>query len=135
MSGDEDELEQLRQQTDIGTRAQGGGSGDSESADDEQTLENEMVERLNAIDRGDASKTLSLRDGRLAALIQALEEVEELDDVGAALQETAGQEVDADQIDRSEVLRLAVRIGLEEAAPETLESARAAYARHAREGF
>jgi len=130
MSDTDDELEQLREQTDVGTRAQ------SATPSDQSTdLEDAMVALLGDVEDGEVSKTLSVRDARLTALVRALEETGDLDDVGAALREELGREADADGIDRSEVLRLAVRLGLQEAAPETLDTAREAYARHASEQF
>lgn len=130
MTDTDDELEQLRQQTDVGTRAQ------SETPGEESTdLEDAVVALLADVEDGEVSKTLSVRDARLTALVRALEETDGLDDVGAALREELGREADADGTDRSEMLRLAVRLGLQEAAPEVLDTARDAYARHASEQF
>lgn len=125
---DNDELQDLREQTDVGTRIE-------ESESMERTLEDAMVDILEDVTDGSRSSTLSMRDERLAALVQALEEMDTLDDVGATLQEALGQEAEPDEIDRSELLRLAVRVGLSEAAPEVLESAREGYARHASQDF
>lgn len=130
MSDTDDELEQLREQTDVGTRAQSA-SPSEESTD----LEDTIVALLGDVEAGEVSKTLSVRDARLTALVRALEETGGLDDVGAALQEELGREADADGTDRSEMLRLAVRLGLQEAAPEVLDTARDASARHASEKF
>ena len=130
MTDTDDELEQLRQKTDVGTRAQSATPGEQES-----DLEDAMVSLLGDVEAGEISKTLSVRDARLTALVRALEESGDLDDVGTALQEELGREADADEIDRSEVLRLAVRLGLQEAAPEVLDTARNAYARHASDQF
>lgn len=130
MTDTDEELEQLRQQTDPGTRAQSATPGE-ESTD----LEDAMVALLADVEDGEVSKTLSVRDARLTALVRALEETDSLDDVGGALREELGREADADGTDRSEMLRLAVRLGLQEAAPEVLDSAREAYARHASEQF
>ncbi|MCQ4334824.1 hypothetical protein KM295_15320 [Natronomonas sp. F2-12] len=130
MSDTDDELEQLREQTDVGTRAQSATPGEEPT-----DLEDAMVALLADVEGGEVSKTLSVRDARLTALVRALEETGDLADVGAALQEELGREADADGIDRSEMLRLAVRLGLQEAAPEVLDSARDAYARHASEQF
>jgi len=128
--GDDDELEQLRQQTDVGTRADS--STPSESSDE---LEATIVDLLAEIESGETGKTLSLRDARLTALVRGLEETDGLADVGTALQEALGREPDPDAVDRSEVLRLAVRVGLEEAAPDVIEKARDGYAQHASEQF
>lgn len=127
---DDDELEQLRQQTDVGTRAQ-----EATPSDESTDLEDAMVTLLAAVEAGETSKTLSVRDARLTALVRALEETGELEEVGADLQEALGREAAPDAIDRSEVLRLAVRLGLQEAAPDLLETARDAYGRHASEQF
>jgi outer membrane receptor protein involved in Fe transport len=127
---DDDELQELREQTDVGTRIQN-------VPDDVEdgTLEKTIVTLLDEVESGTVSKTLSLRDNRLAALIRGLEETDDLDDVGLALQNELGRDADPDMIDRSEVLRLAVRIGLQEAAPEIVEIARDAQARHASQQF
>lgn len=130
MTDADDELEELREQTDVGTRAES-----LESDDQPPALEDAMVELLADIEAGDISKTLSVRDARLTALVRALEETDGLDDLGIKLQEALGRDADVDEMDRSEVLRLAVRLGLQEAAPETLDAARDAYARHATEQF
>lgn len=130
MTDSDEELEQLRQQTDVGTRAESPTPGDQAPE-----LEDAMVALLAAVEAGEVSKTLSVRDARLTALVRALEETGDLDDVGTALQEGLGRGVDADGVDRSEVLRLAVRLGLQEAAPEILDTARDAYTHHASEQF
>lgn len=127
----EEELQELREQTDVGTRIQGKRSAD----DAEAILEDTIVDILGAIDDGEVSKTLSLRDERLTALLRGLEETGNLDDVGNELREELGREHTDEAIDRSEALRLAVRVGLQEAAPDTVEAARDAYARHASERF
>jgi len=129
-NGDDDELEQLRQETDVGTRADS--STPSESSGD---LEAAIIEVLEEIEAGETGKTLSLRDGRLTALIRGLEETDGLEDVGTALQEELEREVDPDAVDRSEVLRLAVRLGLQEAAPDVVDAAREGYAEHASDQF
>jgi|APHM01.1.fsa_nt_gi hypothetical protein len=130
MTDADDDLEELRKQTDVGTRAQSTASG-KESTD----IEDEMIELLTDINDGDVSKTLSVRDERLTALMRALEETGDIADVGASLQSELGRDTDTDEIDRSELLRLAVRLGLQQAAPEILDSARDASARYASEQF
>jgi hypothetical protein len=81
-------------------------------------------------------KALSLRDEQLAALIHGLEDQhEDFTAVGVALQEALGWDADPEAIDRSEVLRLAIRVGLREAAPEVIETARDAQVRRVSEQF
>jgi len=130
MTETDDELEELREQTDVGTRAESELSGDKTS-----DLEDAIVTLLGDVESGEVSKTLSVRDERLTALIRGLEETDNLNDVGASLREQLGRDDDGDGTDRSEMLRLAVRLGLREAAPEVLETARDANARYASEQF
>ncbi|RKS74160.1 hypothetical protein BDK61_4864 [Haloarcula quadrata] len=130
MTETDDELEELREQTDVGTRAE------AETTDDETNeLEDAIVTLLGEVESGDVSKTLSVRDEQLAALIRGLEETDSLADVGTPLKEELGRDDDKDVTDRSELLRLAVRLGLQQAAPEVVETARDANARHASEQF
>jgi hypothetical protein len=130
MTKTDDELEELREQTDVGTRAE------AETTNDETNeLEDAIVTLLGEVESGDVSKTLSVRDEQLAALIRGLEETDSLADVGTPLKEELGRDDDKDVTDRSELLRLAVRLGLQQAAPEVVETARDANARHASEQF
>ncbi|MEA5389451.1 hypothetical protein VB773_22645 [Haloarculaceae archaeon H-GB2-1] len=52
-----------------------------------------------------------------------------MDSIGHALQRNLG--VEEGDIDRSEILRLALRVGFEEAAPEQFEALRDAVREHA----
>lgn len=123
MNDTDDESEKVSELTDAGDRRDGA------------PLEDALIEFLDAVDGGDVSKTLSVRDARLTALVLALEETDLLVATGTDLQEELGRDVEPDEIDRSEMLRLAIRLGLREAAPETLEAARNAYAKYASEEF
>lgn len=127
---DDEELEQLREDTELGTRAE-----DSTLGEETTNLEDAMVALLADVEAGEISKTLSVRDERLTALVRALEETGGLDDVGEALRKELEREGDPDGTDRSEMIRLAVRLGLQEAAPRVLDTARDASARHASEQF
>lgn len=130
MSSEDDDLEELRKQTEVGSRLKA--SGERTEAD---ALEAAIVAAFSAIGEGDLAKTLSVRDDRLAALVHGLEAEGELKPVGVALQEALGRDVDEDAIDRSEVLRLALRLGFQEAVPDVFETAKDAHARHVSEQF
>ena len=123
--GDDTELEELRRETSRGDRL-------DEDARREETAEfRERVKRtLEEIDAGERAKTVSVWDGPLAAFVAALEDTEDLETVGAALQESLEEDIDAEAVDRSEVLRLALRLGFREAAPEYLAAAREAVREH-----
>ena len=137
------DLEELKQRHQKGSRVSGaaaqgqrGEGGADEPEEDGDPLEAAIGGALERVEAGDASKSLSLRDAQLAALIQGLEEQQEdLTTVGVALQEALGREADPGAIDRSEILRLAIRVGLREAAPEVVETAREAHVRRVSEQF
>ena len=113
------ELEELRAQTTRNNRL-------SEQAGEPDFIE-QIVTMLDEVDSGERGKILSLYDPQLAALIYALEtDNRRLEEVIAALQETANRRVDTGDVGRTELLKLAVRIGLREAAPELLEDAQTA---------
>jgi hypothetical protein len=87
------------------------------AADEMTTLRDDIIAELAEIDDG-KRKTLAIRDESLAALFNALEEHEdELASVLEDLGDAAGREA-SDQT-KSELLRLAARVGLQTAAEET----------------
>ena len=99
-----------------------------------QVLVEAIVEELDAIDAGEQQKTLSVWDGALAAFIRALEDnPDQMEAVGHSLQQRLG--TDTAEIDRSEVLRLALRLGFQEAAPEEFDAVRDAVQKHATKGL
>lgn len=109
MSNEED-IEDLKAQTQKGRR--------TDAAADEQPdpLVDDIQAKLEAIDNGER-KTLAIRDESLAALFGALVEREDdLDDAVETLADAADRDVD--DASKSELLRLAARVGLQEATPE-----------------
>jgi len=118
----DDELERLRQQTERGSRL--------EEPDETDDLLDELVAAFEEIEAGDRGKTIALRDEPMAALLGALEaNEEELVAVGQSLQRHLGRDVQ-DEFDKSEICRLALRVGFEEAAPSHLDQLQEAYAEH-----
>ena len=142
-SGDsETDLDELKKRHQKGSRVAGaargqrGEDGGNEPEEDVDPLEAAIVRAFERLDAGDAPKSLSLRDAQLAALIHGLEDQrEDFTAVGVALQEALGRDADPEAIDRSEVLRLAIRVGLREAAPEVIETARDAQVRRVTDQF
>lgn len=81
-------------------------------------LRTDIEAALRDIDVGDRSKMIGFRDGSTAALLEVLSEREAgMASLGSSLAETLEREP-ADEYDRSEIVRLAVRVGLQHAAPE-----------------
>jgi predicted TPR repeat methyltransferase len=121
----DDELERLREQSERGSRL--------EEPDTDTELLDDLVAAFEEIDAGDRGKTIALRDEPMAALLGALESnPEEFTAVGQALQRELDRDVD-EEFDKSELLRLALRVGIEEAAPHYLEQLHDAHAEHMRD--
>jgi hypothetical protein len=126
---EDDDLQALREQTSHGDRID-----EAAKEDAKRDLVEDIVDELEAIDAGDHQKTVSVWDGHVAAFIRALEDnPDELEDVGHALQRRHG--LDEGEADRSDILRLALRLGLQEAAPEKYEAVREAAQKRATEGL
>ena len=75
------------------------------------------------IDDKEVSHNLSFRDLHLATLMHGLEEADQLTEVIFAARTKLGRDTDHIRPNRAEALRLLMRIGLEEVAPETIEVA------------
>jgi len=121
---DDEELAELKEKTNKGARV------DEETLDEMALFRSRVHEVLEEIDGGERQKTVSVWDGPLAAFMAALEDTEDLEAVGTALQRKIGTDEDPDALERSEVLRLALRLGFNEAAPEYLNAAREAVHEH-----
>lgn len=112
------ELEELRQQTQRTDRL----AEPDAREDGTEDLVEDLVEAIGAIDSGEQAKTFAARDESVTALLSTLDDRQhDLEAVGTALQGALGREIETDSLDRSEIVRLAVRLGLREAAPEYLD--------------
>lgn len=122
---EDDELAALRDETAHGDRID-----TADAASDRRAFVEDIIAELEAIDDGDKQKTVSVWDGHLAAFVRALEaNPDRMAAVGEGLQQRLDQE--RDEVDRSEVLRLALRLGLKEAAPDEFDAVRDAAGEHA----
>ena len=119
----DENLDQLREQSQRGSRLQ-------ESDESETELVDELVVALEEIESGDRRKTIAVRDKPVAALLKTLDDnPDDITAVGQALQQALGRDTD-EEFDRSEISRLAFRVGLQEAAPEYMEQLQDAHAEH-----
>lgn len=117
---EDDDLESLREQTAQGDRIENAATDNAT-----RNLATAILDELAAIDAGDKQKTISVWDGHLAAFVRALEDdPDQLSAVGHALQRQLDRE--PDDINRSELLRLALRLGFQEAAPDEFDALREA---------
>lgn len=119
----ETDLAHLREATDHGDRLE-----KATEEVDRAEFQESVTEYLVEIEDGDRQKTVSVWDGEIAALLSALEDhPEEMTRVGNALRETLDSDTDTDDdVGRSEIIRLALRVGLREATPEDIETVRKA---------
>ena len=128
MSDEDDEIAELRAQSERGSRLEEDDSGAVDLVDD-------IIDALDAIENGDQRKTIALRDQSAAALLTALmENPERLKQVGDELREALDRDVD-DEYDRSEIVRLALRVRLQNASPDVVEDLQAAHQEHASNRF
>jgi hypothetical protein len=119
----DENLDQLREQSQRGSRLQ-------ESDESETELVDELVVALEEIESGDRRKTIAVRDKPVAALLKTLDDnPDDIAAVGQALQQALGRDTD-EEFDRSEISRLAFRVGLQEAAPKYMEQLQDAHAEH-----
>lgn len=124
-----EDIEDLRRRTHAGSRLDEAGAREAR-----RELARAIRTELAAIESGDRQKTVSVWDGPMAALLGALaERPDDLERVGDQLGRALDADVDAP--DRSEVLRLALRLGFREAAPETMAALRTAVKEHAADGL
>lgn len=122
----DDELEELRQQTERGSRLE------ESPSSNEQGFTGDILEAIEQIDAGDRRKTIAVRDQPMAALLTALEKhPDRMQQLGNQLQESLDRGT-TDEFDRSEIFRLAVRAGVNEAAPETMTDLEEAHSEHAK---
>lgn len=110
MSDDEQDIQELKAKTQKGRRTDA-------AAAQQRDLYEDIMDELAAIEDGQR-KTLAIRDESLSALFGALEErPDEMQAVLEQLADAAGKD-SADET-KSELLRLAARVGLQAAVGET----------------
>lgn len=128
---DEIDIEDLKRQTNHGDRL------DSDADNNErQDLKDAILSELVAIDAGEQQKTISIWDGPTAALIRALDEQpDQRAEIGDALRRQLDIDSDEEPIERSELVRYALRLGFKQAAPDTVETLREAVRDHAIQGL
>lgn len=120
MPDDEDiDLEALKDQTSHGDRLDSDADNDAQ-----QALKDDIIEELAAIDAGDKQKTISIWDGETAAFIRSLDDnPDQRDEIGDALRRQLDIDGSDDQetIERSELVRYALRLGFRQADPDAFE--------------
>jgi hypothetical protein len=125
MADDRDKAEELLQdskdQTRHGAEAQSGSESGSEV--DVPTLHEAIKDAHERLGADEMPENLTIRDKRLAALIRGLEVAGQLEDVAVDAGTALGRDTNDIRGTRAATLRLLVRVGLQEVAPGTTQTA------------
>lgn len=117
MNDIDDKLNELREADSSGNRL------DRENPQTQSDLTDAIEGSLEAADDGEISDTITAFDPTLAALLEALSEHEdEMDAVYEDLQDAYDGNSGVDQRSKSGLIRLAIRVGLQEGSKATIES-------------
>lgn len=116
MSDDvDDKLEELRDEESPGNRL------DRDDPQSQPAFADVLEEALESIDQGESSNTITAYDPKLAAIFQALEEDDRMDDIFDQLQEAYDGNSGLQNPSRSALIRLAVRVGFQEGSDGILD--------------
>jgi len=116
MSDDvDDKLNELREEESKGNRL------DREDPQSQPDFVDALDDALESIDQGELSDTITAYDPKLAAVLQALEEDDRMDDVFEQLQEAYAGNSGLQKPSRSAIIRLAVRVGFQEGTDSLLD--------------
>jgi len=95
----------------------------------EQDLADAVADAYDELEENELPENLTIRDDNLAALFAGLDETDGLTDViAAAASALDREEPDADS--KAAALRLLVRVGLDDVAPEVLDAGAEGYEQH-----
>lgn len=111
----DEELRELREQESQGNRLE------RDNPEAQPDFVDAVEDALEAVDNGDSGDTITAYDPRLAAVLQALDDDERLDDVFEQLQAAYDGDSGLDKPTKSAIIRLAVRVGLQEGTDSVLD--------------
>lgn len=119
----DDKLNELREEESKGNRL------DREDPNSQPDFVDAIDEALEAISQDELSDTITAYDPNLAAVLHALEEDERMDEVFAQLQDAYEGDSGLQNPSRSAIIRLAVRVGLQEGTDSVLDDLEEAVSR------
>lgn len=117
----EDLLNEAKNQDRLNTEPTTAEGDDSEPVDLQAAIQGAYA----AIDDGVKNENITVRDTNLAALFLGLEETGELAEIAADAEEELGR--DGESVSQSRTLGLLARVGMQELAPEVMDTAEDAY--------
>lgn len=123
MTDDRNKAEEMLRDSKDQTRHSAEASDNSQAENTPESLHEAIRKGHARIDADEMPENLTIRDARLAALIWGLEETNQLAAVAADAGAELGRDSDDTRETRAATLRLLVRVGLREVAPETMETA------------
>lgn len=119
----DDKLNELREEESKGNRL------DRDDPQSQPDFVDALDEALEAISQGELSDTITAYDPKLAAVLQALEDDDRMDDVFEELQDAYDGDSGLQNPSRSAIIRLAVRVGLQEGTESVLDDLEEAVSR------
>lgn len=123
----DDELEQLRDQTEHGDRID-----EASNNEDRRELVDAVLEELDRFDSTDDQPTVSVWDQQVAAFLEALDE-DRAEAIGDRLADRLG--VTVDEYTESTIMKMALRVGFEASAADEWEAARDARREYEEQGL
>ncbi|WP_338756529.1 hypothetical protein V9T20_12960 (plasmid) [Halobacterium salinarum] len=123
MSDDAPDAEELLQKSKEQTRHT---AEPSRTENDDVDRVAAIKEALLAIEDGDAPENINARDARLKALLVGLNDCGELEATAETLAAALDTDVETQEVSQSDVARLLLRVGLQEALPDILSDAKQA---------
>ena len=111
----EDELAELREEESTGNRL------DRDNPQAQPDFVDALEGALEEIAEGESGDTITAYDPNLSAVLQALEDDDRMDNVFSQLQEAYDGDSGLDKATRSAIIRLAVRVGLQEGTDSVLD--------------
>lgn len=126
MTDDNETDEQLKKLRDDESR---GNRLDRDNPQNQPDLVDAIEQALDAADDGNITETVTAYDPRMAALLVALDDQDEIEDVFESLSAAYNGDSGIEKPTRSAIIRLAIRVGLQEGGDGVLDDLREALAR------
>lgn len=111
----DDKLNEMREEESKGNRL------DRDDPDSQRNFVDVLDDALEATSEGETSNNITAYDPKLAAVLHALEEDDRIDDVFGQLQDAYDGDSGLQKSSRSAIIRLAVRVGLQEGTDSVLD--------------
>ena len=111
----DDKLDEMREEESKGNRL------DRDDPESKRNFVDALDDALEAISEGETSDTITAYDPKLAAVLQALEEDDRMGDVFEQLKDAYDGDSGLQKPSRSAIIRLAVRVGLQEGTDSVLD--------------